>query len=161
MRNIIFLLLLISFCGCESDDICSDKVITPRIIIRLYDKDARNKTKSVNNLMVLGKGHSQNKSIQFSTSDSIVAPLKILDKETSLVLIKNAVIKDNKLESGDPTELKIMYETKHIFSDKGCGYKVVYENISTEIPSSSWISSVKVIQNHLDDEKRAVIHIFH
>lgn len=153
--------IIISFISCESDDICTNPVITPRLIIRVYDKDATNTTKNVSNLLIYGKGHPENKALQFASTDSIVVPLKMLEKSSTFVLVKDAVLNNNILTSGEATELTIRYNPEQVFADKGCGYKVIYKEISAEKPTTSWISSVRVLFNHLEDEQKATIHIYY
>lgn len=160
-KIVIFIVFIIGLTSCESDDICADTVVTSRLIVRVYDKDATNTTKSVPNLLVYGKGHPSNEAIQLSSTDSIVLPLKMLEKESTFVLVKNAVITNDVVTSGEETELKITYTPEQVFADKGCGYKVTYKDISAEIPTTSWISSVRTIFNHLEDEKKATIHIYY
>ena len=139
----------------------SNTVVTSRLIVRVYDKDAPNKTKSVNNLLVYGKGQTNNETIQFSSTDSIVLPLKMLENESTFVLVKDAVVTNNIVTAGEETELKVTYTPEQVFADKGCGYKVIYKNISAEKPTISWISSVRMLFNHLENEKKATIRIYY
>lgn len=160
-KIVIFIVFVIGLTSCERDDICADTVVTSRLIVRVYDKDATNTTKSVSNLLVYGKGHVNNEAIQFSSTDSIVLPLKMFQNESTFVLVKNAVITNNIVTSGEETELKITYTPEQVFADKGCGYKVIYKDISAETPTTSWISSIRVLFNHLENEKKATIHIYY
>ena len=81
MKNILYLLLVLFLAGCENDDICADEVLTPRLIIRVHDKTTPRRTKTVNNLLVMGKDRYQ--IIQpIATTDSLVLPLKLTSGET-------------------------------------------------------------------------------
>lgn len=151
----------LSIISCESDDICTDKVITPRLIIRVYDKNTPTQVKPVNNFLVIGKDAPNNEAIQFTTTDSIAVPLKMLSEETSFFLVKDAQVTNGVLTAGQQTELKIQYQPKTVFLDKGCGYRVVFENLSAQILGVSWIDSVRVLVNHLEDESKAIIHIYY
>lgn len=162
MKKVILLFIIFGVISCESDDICTDPVLTSRLIIRVYDKDATNKTKSVNSLLVYGQGQTDNKAIQFATTDSIILPLKMLEKESTFVFVKDAVLdSDGKITSGQATTLSVTYTPEQVFTDKGCGYKVIYKDISAEKPTTSWISSVRVLFNKLENEQKATIHIYY
>lgn len=161
MKKIIplFCFCLAFLLGCESDDICTDQVITPRLIVRLHDKEQPNLKKTAQNLLVIGKNNSR--AIQLETTDSIAVPLKMLSSETTFLLVKDAKINDSgEVISGETTELKISYTPEQIFSGKGCGYKTIFKNISAEITPSGWVNSVKTIFNTLENEKQATIRLY-
>ena len=165
MKNILYLLLVLFLAGCENDDICADEMITPRLIIRVHDKTAPRRTKTVNNLLVMGKDRYQ--IIQpVATTDSIVLPLKLLSGETSFLLAKDAVIDSTGvLVSGSLNELKITATPSQEFLSKGCGYRVTYNTLAATSSSvdgyTSWIDRVHVLFRKLDNEKKASIHIFY
>lgn len=156
----VFVVLFLGiFASCESDDICTEKELTPRLILRVYDKDSPEKLKNIPNLLVLGK--EKNEALAFSTTDSIVLPLKTLAPQTSFVLVKNAVLNsEGKLISGEATELNFRYIVHHKFIGKGCGYKVSFSEIRAETDENSWISSVKLTSNEFENEKKSVVHIY-
>ena len=165
MKNILFLFLVVLLVGCENDDICTDEVLTPRLIIRVHDKDTPRRTKMVNNLLVMSKDRHQ--IIQpIATTDSIVLPLKLTTGETSFLLVKDAVI-DNTgtLVRGSLNELKITATPSQVFLSKGCGYKVTYDNLTAASLSvdsyTPWVERVHVLFRKLNDEKQASIHIFY
>lgn len=165
MKNILYLLLVLFLAGCENDDICADEMITPRLIIRVHDKTAPRRTKTVNNLLVMGGDRHQ--IIQpIATTDSIVLPLKLLSGETSFLLAKDAVIDSTGvLVSGSLNELKVTATPSQEFLSKGCGYRVTYNTLAATSSSvdgyTSWIDRVHVLFRKLDNEKKASIHIFY
>lgn len=165
MKNILYLLLVLFLAGCENDDICADEMITPRLIIRVHDKTTPRRTKTVNNLLVMGKDRHQ--IIQpVATTDSIVLPLKLLSGETSFLLAKDAVIDSTSvLVSGSLNELKVTATPSQEFLSKGCGYRVTYNILAATSSSvdgyTSWIDRVHVLFRKLDNEKKASIHIFY
>ena len=165
MKNILYLLLVLFLAGCENDDICADEVLTPRLIIRVHDKTTPRRTKTVNNLLVMGKDRYQ--IIQpIATTDSLVLPLKLTSGETSFLLAKDAVIDSTGvLVSGSVSELKITTTPSQEFLSKGCGYRVTYNDLSATFSSvdgyTSWIERVHVLFRKLDNEKKASIHIFY
>ena len=158
MKQFLFLFVLLFLISCESDDICTDNVVTPRLIVRIYDKDAPRRTKPVNNLLVIGK--DQNRPIQpISTTDSLALPLRLTSGESSLVdSIGN-------LTRGTQVTLKINANASQIFSDKGCGYKIIYDQITATSDSISgnipWINRVQVMFRKIENEKQASIRIFY
>ena len=165
MKNILFLSLLLWLAGCENDDICADEVLTPRLIIRVHDKTTPRRTKTVNNLLVMGKDRHQIIATSAST-DSIVLPLKLLSNETSFLLAKDAVIDSlGFLVRGSLNELKITATPSQEFLSKGCGYRVTYDGLTaTSSPVdgyTSWVERVHVLFRKLDNEKKASIHIFY
>ena len=165
MKNILYLLLVLFLAGCENDDICADEVLTPRLIIRVHDKTTPRRTKTVNNLLVMGGDRHQ--IIQpIATTDSIVLPLKLLSGETSFLLAKDAVIDSTGvLVSGSLNELKVTATPSQEFLSKGCGYRVTYNTLAATSSSvdgyTSWIDRVHVLFRKLDNEKKASIHIFY
>jgi len=165
MKNILYLLLVLFLAGCENDDICADEVLTPRLIIRVHDKTTPRRTKTVNNLLVMGKDRYQ--IIQpIATTDSLVLPLKLTSGETSFLLAKDAVIDSTGvLVSGSVSELKITATPSQVFLSKGCGYRVTYNDLSATFSSvdgyTSWVERVHVLFRKLDNEKKASIHIFY
>ena len=165
MKNILYLLLVLFLAGCENDDICADEVLTPRLIIRVHDKTTPRRTKTVNNLLVMGKDRYQ--IIQpIATTESLVLPLKLTSGETSFLLAKDAVIDSTGvLVSGSVSELKITATPSQEFLSKGCGYRVTYNDLSATFSSvdgyTSWIERVHVLFRKLDNEKKASIHIFY
>ena len=165
MKNILYLLLVLFLAGCENDDICADEVLTPRLIIRVHDKTTPRRTKTVNNLLVMGKDRYQ--IIQpIATTDSLVLPLKLTSGETSFLLAKDAVIDSTGvLVSGSVSELKITATSSQEFLSKGCGYRVTYNDLSATFSSvdgyTSWVERVHVLFRKLDNEKKASIHIFY
>lgn len=156
---IFFIYFLSFFSSCESDDICTDKELTPRLILRVYDKDSPEKLKNIPNLLVLGK--EKNEALSFATTDSIAVPLRTLKPQTSFILVKNATFNsEGKLILGEATELDFRYIIHHKFINKGCGYKVSFDNISAKTSENSWISSVKLTSKSFENEKKSVVHIY-
>ena len=157
MKQFLFLFVLLFIISCESDDICTDNVVTPRLIVRIYDKDAPRRTKPVNNLLVIQP---------ISTTDSLALPLRLTSGESSFILVKDAVVDSRgNLTRGTQVALKINANASQIFSDKGCGYKIIYDQITATSDSISgnipWINRVQVMFRKIENEKQASIHIFY
>ena len=165
MKKFALLCSFLALASCENDDICDDSVVTPRLIVRIYDKDAPRRTKPVNNLLVIGK--DQNRPIQpISTTDSLALPLRLTSGESSFILVKDAVVDSiGNLTRGTQVALKINANASQIFSDKGCGYKIIYDQITATSDSISgnipWINRVQVMFRKVEDEKKATIRIYY
>lgn len=148
--------------SCESDDICTDPIITPNLIVRFYDKDKPEERKNVENLIVFGDGHPKNKVISMETTDSIALPLKLKNKETSFVVIKNAEINQkNEIMAGQEAKIVVKYTPKEIFADKGCGIKIFFENVDVEKENTSWIDKIKTLKKEINNENKATVYIYH
>ncbi|MDO4880625.1 MAG: DUF6452 family protein [Capnocytophaga sp.] len=156
----LFLIAFLGLFSCESDDICTNPAPTPRLILRVQDKDRPLQHKLVNNLLVFGKDNS--KVILNASTDSIVIPLKMFENETTFVFVKDAVVdSDGNITSGDTTELKVTYTPENLFIDKGCGYGFIFKNLQVSVSNSSWITRTNVINNTIQDERKASVHIFY
>ena len=69
MKNIVFILVVLSCIACEPDDICLTSIPdTPKLIIGFYDMSSGLK-KEVENLKI--QGFDNEEPYQFSTTDSI------------------------------------------------------------------------------------------
>ena len=81
---IIFLNSLIF--GCEKDDICLvETPSSPRLIVRLFDKDDRTSFKSAENITIYGLG--QKKALITLNTDSLTIPLKTQETFTQYAFI--------------------------------------------------------------------------
>ena len=69
------------------------------------------------------------------------------------------------LTRGTQVTLKINANASQIFSDKGCGYKIIYDQITATSDSISgnipWINRVQVMFRKIENEKQASIRIFY
>ena len=165
MKKFALLCSFLALASCENDDICDDSVVTPRLIVRVYDKDTPARTKTVNSLLVVG--NNQNTPTQpIATTDSLVLPLKLSSGESSFILVKDAAVDSlGRITRGSQVALKIQANASQLFANKGCGYKVVYDQISASIDSiagnTRWIDRVQVMFRKVEDEKKATIRIYY
>ena len=154
MKKFALLCSFLALASCENDDICDDSVVTPRLIVRVYDKDTPTRTKTVNSLLVVG--NNQNTPTQpIATTDSLVLPL-----------VKDAAVDSlGRITRGSQVALKIQANASQLFANKGCGYKVVYDQVSASIDSiagnTRWIDRVQVMFRKVEDEKKATIRIYY
>lgn len=157
--------------GCEKDDICSDaNANTPHLIIRFYNISNTSELKAVNNLKVNGLSNSEEIGIT-TTKDSIVLPLRVLNNNTLFSLTKDYTFNNNgtpddtsdDITGGNPDEITISYDNEQVFISRACGYKNIYNNttIGFTADSDNWILNTEIIQNTIENENNAHIHIYH
>jgi len=156
-RNIIFLLIVVlSFVGCEKDDICIDNT-TPNLIIRFYNISATDSIKKVDSLTVLNLDNNApitNNTITAST-DSIAIPLSVLNDKTTYVLTAN----------NNNDTITIVYTRIDDFVSRSCGYKTLYNNVvvSVKTDNNNWIQQIGTVNlpQNIENEKEAHIKIWH
>jgi len=167
---LVFLLLTIS---CEKDDICTTpNADTSHLVIRFYDQLDQETPKTVNNLLIVGVDNPLDVSyVAESTRDSIAIPLRILEENTSYKLIKDYVVDDNgtpddiidDTATGNEDIIILNYENEELFISKACGFKNIFNdvNIAFTVDADNWILNTTVINNKIENENNAHIHIFH
>lgn len=161
----VFAILMLFFgvSGCEKDDICPpDSAITPKLIIRFYDKDNPQETKLVNNLRIIGVGQETN-AWPLSSTDSVAIPLKSFENNTSFTFITDSGIDDSGTETGNTDILTFNYGTEEVFISRGCGYVSYYNNLGFTLDSDSdnWISQLNIILTDIENQNQAHVQIFH
>lgn len=168
---LVFLLLTIS---CEKDDICTTpNADTSHLVIRFYDQLDQETPKTVTNLLIVGildNGVLISDGI-ISTRDSIAIPLRILKNNTSYKLIKDYVVNDNgtpdditdDTATGNEDIIILNYENEELFISKACGFKNIFNDVNFAFTgdSDNWILNTTVINNKIENENNAHIHIFH
>lgn len=177
MKYIITFLgiVLLIFISCEKDDICvNGNAKTPYLIIRFYDFFDQENTKLVPNLLI--KQTTSDGGVVFNTdnivsTDSIAIPLKNIGINTEFILKSDYEFDDggtpndpsDDLEFGNEDLISISYESDQIYISRACGFKNIYKNLSISYPSDgdNWIFNTQVIQQTVENENNAHIHIFH
>jgi len=165
---IAFLLLAIS---CEKDDICTTpNADTAHLKIKFYDQLNQGTLKPVTDLLIVGVDNDSSYGIE-SSRDSILIPLRILQNNTSYKLIKDYAINDNgtpndatdDFATGNEDVIVINYVNEELFISKACGFKNVFNDVNFEptADADNWILSTTVINNKIETEDNAHVHIFH
>lgn len=154
---LLFIFTLTIFNSCERDDICIDE-ITPKLVIKFYDKDDPTVVKAVTNLsakIIIG---TENDSIPIFINDTIASvPLKVTENITQYILTINSnngaeLIRDI---------LTISYEPEDVFVGRSCGYKTIFNNTTYTLDSNNWVQSTESITQTIDNETEAHVKIFH
>lgn len=138
------------FAGCDKDDIClEDK--TPSLIIRFYDINDQDETKTVELDSIYADGLYAVDDTTSEETDSIAIPLDLNNDFTKYYF-----------ESEGLTDtINFTYIRNEIYVSRSCGYIINYEDFEADLSTSNWIKDIEIINNSISDEETAHIHIFH
>jgi len=151
LKLLILISLFVAMASCEVDDICVEKVLTPKLILRFYDTNDHTKTKNIQHLSVWVTG--KDTLYKDVKTDSIAIPLDVSATQTVY-----------QLKSGNDIDvLHINHENNIIFVSRSCGYK--YNFILQDLPTltNSWISGFEHIDTPklIENEDNAHLKIYH
>ncbi|MDE3743771.1 DUF6452 family protein [Maribacter polysaccharolyticus] len=156
---VILIIGILSFSGCEKDDICTDGD-EPLLVIRFYDASDTDEYKDVTNLEVKGVTETDTLDvIDNADLDSIALPLRATYSYTSFLISRQ--------ESNEDTEnidvLTFSYETNSVYISRACGYVANYENLSDSLTTDSdnWIESIEVVNTTVENSDSAHVKIYH
>ena len=156
---IIFSLIFFLFSNsCEKDDIClSDTPSSPRLIVRMVDKDDPTLYKLANDLLIKVV---DNDSINIKSSDSIILNLNPYKNYTQFQFILNQGSENQNIDT-----LQINYSLNNIYIDRACGYKTSFifnSNALTLInEKNNWIESYLILKDTIINEEQAHMAILH
>ena len=156
---IIFSLIFFLFYNsCEKDDIClSDSPRSPRLIVKMVDKNNPNLYKSANGLLIKVV---DNDSINIQSSDSIILNLNPYKNYTQFEFILNQGSENENIDT-----LQINYSLNNIYINKACGYKTSFifnSNALTLInEKNNWIESYLILKDTIINEEQAHMAILH
>ena len=156
---IIFSLIFFLFYNsCEKDDIClSDTPSSPRLIVRMVDKDDPTLYKLANDLLIKVV---DNDSINIKSSDSIILNLNPYKNYTQFEFILNQGSENENIDT-----LQINYSLNNIYIDRACGYKTSFifnSNALTLInEKNNWIESYLILKDTIINEEQAHMAILH
>ena len=152
----LVILLFLSFCGCEKDDICIDP-ITPDFIIRFRDILDASKTKAASNLQIKNIDIDSIYRENIDATDSITIPLNVNQTSSTYVLSINST--DTNLINSDT--LTINYSLETVFVGRACGFKTVFNTvvISLTADSDNWIKSILSSNSPLNVTTQTKAHV--
>ena len=158
---IICCLLVVN--GCEKDDICVEGD-TSLLIIRFYDSENPDQTKTVTSLRVLGLDQ-ENPVDTFtdrSNLDSSAIPLRINEPDTQFLLISDSADEDM-LETGNIDTLRFTYTTQEEFVSRACGFIANYTDLQEALTADAdnWIQNIEIISTTVNSQQSAHVQIFH
>lgn len=162
---LLFLVFLSAVSGCERDDLCAAAIPkTPGLVMRFFDTASPASLLAVTNMRVKFVGIDDSLTIGTSFTfnlDSIAIPLKtgVGELLTQIVLINNAT--ETSLRNADT--LDVSYFAEKEFISRACGFKnsFVLQNITLRADANNWISSAQIINDTIQDERKAAVRIFH
>ncbi|MEM9686985.1 MAG: DUF6452 family protein [Bacteroidota bacterium] len=163
MQRFAAFLLFFLLLGCEKDDICVDGN-TPHLIIRFYDKENPELTKSVTTLRITGEGLSDPLStVNRITTDSIAVPLRSSENNTVFSFISDSGDNGDGMEMGITDVIRFDYQTREVFVSRACGYIANYDdlNVMVTMDGDDWIDAVEITNTTIADEVAAHIKIYH
>lgn len=163
MKKIIMLLcLVISFSGCEKDDICVDE-ITPQLVVEFYDISNPTVLKNVVNLKVTADGMTDALNT-FNGVSKIRLPLKTNEDITRYRLLLNS----NSSTAFNEDILEFNYTRENVYVSRACGFKTVFELNSTNgillsdiaTPDGLWIQDTNLQTNSIVTENEVHLKIY-
>ena len=167
--------------SCERDDICADVVITPRAIIRFTEFADPDNFDDVFGLQiqyipdegeVLEENFNANVFDISSSADSITLSLPTTKDTARFRFIQNFDLDENDEEDLSDAEIDIVeftYTRTNEYVNRACGFKTVFsdlqvrvlEDIENEDNRPGFILGRNVINETIEDEEAAHIHILH
>lgn len=171
----LFLILIISYYGCERDDLCPETTpTTPSLIISSFDINEQGSKKTIFGLTVKGEGvNNFLEGYKKVSRDSIVLPLNTIGSTSVYKFYSNSDIDDNgtpldesdDIVSGNEDIITISYTTENVFVSRACGYKTVFKDVSISIENDgdNWIQLIQPVNNPQSVEDEAATHflLFH
>ena len=145
----IFLLFLFTgaLFSCEVDDICTEEVLTPRLIVGFYDTNNHDSIKKPNQLTVWAIGKdSLYKAVK---KDSVLLPLDVFNTETKYLFSVNGTI----------DTLHIYHENNEIFLSRSCGYKYNFTLQDTSNLTHNWTTGFETLNTPQIIENEQAIHL--
>ena len=161
-----FLLITVFFItitlGCQKDDICSAATqTTPMLLISFFDAEDPNTPKPASNLLV--------REIFYDTivynresAANIRIPLRLDSGTTEYEFILNAPA-GGATDESNSDRLTFSYDPEEIYISRACSFKVNFRNLEAEISpgNNTWIQSITIVQENIENETSAHIHSYH
>jgi len=154
---------LISFLGCERDDICVDAPITPLLVVTFRDNDPNVDASSrVLNLQVNLLEDGRPFFPEPISTDSIRIPLNTITSNTVFRFTRN--VDDVNTANTATDTINFSYSPNNIYVNRACGFKTIFSDLSVtineETGNNNWIQRVEVLNTNVDDEPNTHIQLF-
>lgn len=158
------LLLFILFCmlisGCEKDDICLiETPSSPRLVVRLYDKDDRTVFKAADNIIIHGVG--QEEPLIALNTDSLTIPIKTQEAFTQYAFI----LPSSTASLTVADTLQFNYRRYDEYLNRSCGFRanfILEENaISFPTKAPIWLESFEILIDTVSNEQESHLAIYH
>lgn len=148
--------------GCQRDDICSAATqTTPMLLISFFDAEDPNTPKPASNLLV--------REIFYDTliynresAAEIRIPLRLDSGTTEYEFILNAPA-EGATNDSNSDRITFSYDPEEIYISRACSFKVNFRNLEAEISPENnlWIQSITIVEENIENETSAHIHIYH
>jgi hypothetical protein len=145
----LILIAIISLQSCEVDDICIESVLTPKMIVEFYDATDTQTSKEVPKLSVWALG--KDKLYTDQKTDSIAVPLDLNNSYTTYLLSNDSVV----------DSLYIYHQNNDVFVSRSCGYKVNFKITEDTHTTKSWINSIEIAKQQINNEQEIHLKIYH
>lgn len=154
-----------SLFSCEKDDICEGEAATPNVRIEFYDKANSTVLKPFFKIECYVSpeiGNDTIKVIEYFNKSEIQLPLNISSNQTVWNLRLFEIINNDTIEKID--QLTLNYSPKTEYVSKACGYKTVFDNVSTTINNNgvgTWITNFTPLTNNITNEENPHAKIYY
>jgi len=165
IKNRIASFVFLLFCSfltnsCEKDDICLvETPSTPRLIVRLFDKDNRLNFKAADSITIYGVG--QERAMVTLTTDSLVLPLKTQVAFTQYAFL----LKTSTMSTTVGDTLQFNYSRYDEYLNRSCGYRANFilddKLISYPTAAPNWIESFEILIDTVSNEQKTHLAIYH
>lgn len=155
-----FLLLMTQ--ACQKDDICSAATqTTPMLLISFFDAEDPNTPKPASNLLVREIFYDTVIYNRQNTAE-IRVPLRVDLGTTEYEFILNAPA-EGVLDNSNSDILSFTYDPEEIYVSRACSFKVNFKNLTAGVSpdNDAWIRSITIVEENVENETSAHIHIFH
>lgn len=145
-----FLGMLFS-CGGD-DDICESGEGTPRmqIAFKSFETDKPGTIDTLYVAVDYGSGKVQlGKTV---AAASRLVPLRVDDSPYTDIYVKTRL-------NGTESKVRVSYTTKSVYVSPGCGIKKTYENLNSELITSTVVKKVEVGLNQIENEDKTNIFL--
>ncbi|WP_177764148.1 DUF6452 family protein [Flavobacterium sp. I3-2] len=154
-----------SFFSCEKDDICDGQAVTPNVRIELYDKANSTVLKPFFKIECFVSPEIENDSIkviEYFNKSEIQLPLNIASNKTIWNLKLFEIVNNDTIIKTN--QLTFNYTPKTEYVSKACGYKTVFENVSTTVNNNEvdyWITNYTPLTNNITNEENPHAKIYY
>lgn len=164
-RYFLVILILIGFSSCEKDDICEGFIATPNVRIEFYNKSNSTVLKPFYKIECYVEPQFATDSlkvIEFYNKSEIQLPLKISENQTVWHLKVTEIINNDTIQKTD--RLIFDYDPQAEYVSKACGYKTVFNNLSTSLNNNGiglWITNYTPLTNNIINEENSHAKIYY
>lgn len=147
MKKILFLCLvsMLLFSCISDDDVCLSGEATPRMKVKLRDKN--NRAYTIPQIFVdVDYGNGLTQVISATSVDSVLIPLRVDNVTSTKMRIRTSTT------DTIGSVVQMDYTTKSEYVSPACGMKRLYQNLSGNLLSGTILETIQQQQNEILDE---------